>query len=238
MKNSEENSLYMLDNVSGLLEENREITSAIPQFAESETELNKYIADIKSTNQSYITAFEGKTDEKTAAEEELEDYLIPFCRKFFVYGRRNSVEEIKSLTGFKDYELKKLRDRELLDKAISVYTKATEYAASLEKYGIKQTDIDLLKAKITKYETAIGIQGAGFSERGGARKSLTVLFDSAMQLLKEEIDGMIETFKDSNPDFYNQYITARGIKNLGVRHRKAAETTTPETSSTSGTTGA
>ncbi len=235
MKNSEENSLYMLDNVSGLLGENREITSAIPQFAESEAELNKFIADIKSTNQSFINAAEGKTDEKTAAEEDLEDYLIPFSRKLFVYGRRNSVEEVKTLTGFKETDLKRLRDRELIDKAESIHKKAVELAVNLEKYGIKQTDIDLLDTKIKQFETAIGGQGSGFSERGGARKTLNTLFDGAIQLIKEEIDGMIEAFKESDPDFYNQYIAARGIKNLGVRHKKKSETTATVNGDGSGT---
>ncbi len=90
MKNSEENSLYMLDNVSGLLGENREITSAIPQFAESEAELNKFIADIKSTNQSFINAAEGKTDEKTAAEEDLEDLLL---KVNYVFGTEKIVSQ-------------------------------------------------------------------------------------------------------------------------------------------------
>ncbi|MCX6148943.1 MAG: hypothetical protein NTX22_00295 [Ignavibacteriales bacterium] len=235
MKNSEENSLRMFENVSGLLKENQEITSSIQQFAESEAELNQLIADIKTTNQMLINAANGKTDEKTAAEEDLEDYVILFSRKFFVYARRNAVEDLKALIGFKEYEIKKLRDRELIDRAESIRKKAVEHLAKLEKYGIKQVEIDLLDAKIKRFELTIGEQGTGYSERGGARKSLNVLFEQASLLLKEEIDGLVESYKDENSDFYNQYITARGIKNLGVRHRKKEEPAIPVGGDGSGT---
>jgi hypothetical protein len=220
MKNSEENTLHMFKDVVAVLVANSSITAAIPQFSVSKDEFTDLIADIDEANQLLINAAEGKTDEKTNAEEELENLLIVFCGKFFVYARRKKNEELKSLTNINDSALKKLRDRELIDKAELIQRKAADHNADLVQYGITETEITLLDTKIKAFEAKIGEQGTGYSGRGGARKSLNTLFADANGILKEELDGMMESFYETNPDFYNQYISARGIKNLGIRHRK------------------
>ncbi len=50
--------------------------------------------------------------------------------------------------------------------------------------------------------------------------ALTELFAKADELLKDEADGIVEVVKETQADFYNQYFSARVIKDLGGSHTK------------------
>ena len=52
---------------------------------------------------------------------------------------------------------------------------------------------------------------------------LSELFVQADEVLKEEIDPMMQVFRMSDAEFYNEYRAARVIRDLGVRHTKPGQ---------------
>jgi hypothetical protein len=49
-------------------------------------------------------------------------------------------------------------------------------------------------------------------------------FNKGEESLKEELDLVTYIFRVMDPELYNDYRAARGIKDIGVRHLKTAET--------------
>lgn len=43
-------------------------------------------------------------------------------------------------------------------------------------------------------------------------------FDKADDILREDLDSILETLKEKDPDFYLQYKAARNIRDLGGSH--------------------
>ena len=63
---------------------------------------------------------------------------------------------------------------------------------------------------------ALGIKETSFATKSATRQTLSQLFDQADLVLKTEIDALMENFKADNKMFYDQYWSARVIKDLGL----------------------
>ena len=88
--------------------------------------------------------------------------------------------------------------------------------------------LDDLKARISAYDASLKEVTSGVAERVGARTAVSDLFVQVDEVLKEELDAMMQIFRVTDPELYNDYRAARVIKDLGARHGKnAAATKTP-----------
>ena len=87
--------------------------------------------------------------------------------------------------------------------------------------------LDDLKSQIAAYDAATKQVSSGMAERVGARTAVSDLFIQADQILKDELDRMMQFFRVGAPEFYNDYRAARVIKDIGVRHGKNTGSTVP-----------
>ena len=211
MTKSEENKLSMLEAVYALLQGNTDKTATIPAFAEGETGLQTLIQKIKDTNSQFKNLAAGKTATKHAAEDSLVEAVLEV-------SRRNKDEELKVKAGINISDLRGMRDTELAGKCQDIATAAADMADELVNYGITADKLTELNNKIAAYQTALGAQESGLAERTAARQALSDLFKQTDELLKEELDSLMELFRNSETDFYNQYQAARVIRDLGIRH--------------------
>lgn len=218
MTKSEENKLSMLEAVYALLQGNTDKTATIPAFAEGETGLQTLIQKIKDTNSQFKNLAAGKTATKHAAEDSLVEAVLEVSNSLFVIARRNKDEELKVKAGINISDLRGMRDTELAGKCQDIATSAADMADELVNYGITADKLTELNNKIAAYQTALGAQESGLAERTAARQALSDLFKQTDELLKEELDSLMELFRNSETDFYNQYQAARVIRDLGIRH--------------------
>lgn len=113
--------------------------------------------------------------------------------------------------------LVKLRENDLVIKALAIKDALTANAALLADYLITPEKITNLANSITDFQNAADTKDTGFVNRVAAREKLDKLFDEADDLLLDQMDGMMEVFKNTDTDFYNAYFSARVIKDLGTR---------------------
>ena len=116
-----------------------------------------------------------------------------------------------------------VRTNEQLNLAKMMLDLATANLAALGAFGVSQAMLDDLKSRIAAYDAATKQVSSGMAERVGARTAVSDLFNQADQILKDEVDRMIQFFRVSVPEFYNDYRAARVIKDIGVRHGKAGQ---------------
>jgi hypothetical protein len=218
MKKHEENKQTMYDAVLSLLTANGDKTGTLPVFAESFTKFKAAREAIKTRAIAMNSATEGKTATKRAAEDDLVDAIIRVSSALFSLGRKNNDLELQSRAKIERSTLQRMRDTELVVKGTEVYQLAEKFRAELEPYTITNEEVDTFKTKVNAFETSLGTREAGMAMRGGARQSLTEDFVSTDDILEMELDKHMELLKKDFPQFYDEYLAARVIKDMGIRH--------------------
>jgi hypothetical protein len=214
MTKREENIFSMYNAVDSLLTSSSDAVSSIPVLQNAHDEFTNLLSQIEAKNNEYINMTAGKTDDKDDKEETMINSAMRTASALSVYGRINSLPDMTSRNSIAISTFKRMRDNDLLGKAKQIHSDAAGIADQLADYGITPEDLTAFNDAISAYESAMDSKESSFAERSAARQALSELFDDADSVLKDKLDNMMELFANSNSEFYNQYQSARVIKDL------------------------
>lgn len=217
MNRSQSNKLSMFDSVIAVLRLFAEKIALLPILATLRDEFFSKVALIKLTDQEIKTVSAGKTNAKDEAKEDMIDLLYPMASSLYVYAKRSSNEQLKALTNLPKSSLFLMRENDLAIRANLIKDAVVANKTELADYLVTNEKIIALTDAVAAFENAAETKDSGFASRTAAREALLKLFDEVDDLLLDEIDGIMETFKTTEPDFYNAYFSARVIKDLGTR---------------------
>jgi hypothetical protein len=225
MRTNQSNKLNMLKSVIALLTANTTSTAVVKAFAAA---LAKFInivqmIDAKETERNDDST--GKLEARDDTEDVLIETLVPVASALAAFASANNNVELIEKAKAKKSVLHKLRDNELLLKAKAILALAQQYVDKLGDYGITAQALTDLQQNIDNFETAMGNVDKGFTGRSGARIAVQDAFDAADDVLKNQLDKMMETVKKTDHELYNKYLVARVIHDLGGRHSKVAPPT-------------
>ena len=179
------------------------------------------IADIDTR---FKSSSKGKALDKQNAQGDVIDTLLKIAGVLYVLGKNQKNENLKALSSVTVSGLKKMRDNDILLKAKNILQNAKSNQAALKNLD---TDIDAdvaeLDAGITNYENAMNTKEVKTTESHASREALNTAFIKADDILNEELDNLMEVIRKKIPDLYNQYKSARNIKDLGIRKSKTSE---------------
>jgi hypothetical protein len=223
MTKKEKNIAAMYNAVNSVLTANSDKVAQIAAMQDSAARFKSALEELELQNTGFESKASGKTESKNNAEDEMIDGLTPVISVLQVYAKINKNAELASSTGITESRMKEIRDIELLNKANYIYSKAEEIGEGLANYGITPEKITALRTLIDNYDAAMGGKDTGFAEKSAARKGLTDAFNKADDILKGELDNLIELYRNGDIDFYNSYQSARAIKDLGIRHEQGED---------------
>jgi hypothetical protein len=83
------------------------------------------------------------------------------------------------------------------------------YGSELESYGITQTFVSDLIAKIDGLSELIESSRIALLRRKGATKSIDEVESKLTEILRDQIDRMVLVFKNNHPQFVSDYQDAR-----------------------------
>lgn len=215
MNKPEENRYSMLVGVQSLLGEKREIVDTIPKFSETVDEFDVTVQSIGDLNNQYQNVSGGATGNKAAAKDALIDTIMEVSGPLSVYAKHTKDENLRSLMDQPESLYRyNLRDTELFNRVKLIGKRVTENQENLAPYGITAEKVASLTAAITAYNTALSSKETRVASAIGAREGLTKVMNEADEILKEEIDPFMESFRKSHQSFYNEYMAARVIKDV------------------------
>mgnify|MGYP001031277974 CR=1 FL=1 len=227
MRDTLENKYTMYRAVETLLDDNAAKTASIPIFATRLTEFKDVLLQIVDKEDNRNTATLGMTADKRAKRSAMIEDAAVLAAKIRTLGFDTKDERLIQMGDFKRSDLDKMRDTQLLPTVLGIKNEADANSASLVPYGVTPVIITDLDSKMTDYNAALGSKESSFSVKGAAYTALLGLFDSADDILKNKLDNLMEGFKTSDNEFYNQYKIAREIHDLGVRHEQPEEPVEP-----------
>lgn len=223
---SQSNKLRAYQAVELVLETHQAVWESLPAFATAVTEFTAVIPEIQSLAQTQASR-EGASNEKAYALDALgkaafeigaathayavtaQDFAlegrVDFARSTIVYGRESAV-------------LARVRD---------IHAAATASLANLADYGVTQAKLTAFKKKIDAFEASLGKSRQQIATGSAATTTLAQQFAEADTILNKRLDKLVVQFKESAPDFYNEYQTARSIVDIRGG-RKPIVTPTPQ----------
>lgn len=214
MNKREENKFTMYQGIKDLLTENRSSVATIPAFEESFQIFQDLLDRIATKDQQYQNVSVGAAEKKNQAEDELIDTVVAASSALRVFARRQKNEDLRKSSKVTPTALKRMRDSELLTKAQNTFEAVSQRQSELERFGITKEFASDFKTKLESFSAALGSKESRVAESKSVRQELGEDFDMTDEVLYEELDGMIELVKKSDPEFYNKYQAGRIIKDL------------------------
>ncbi len=196
------------------------MSSIPPALATAKGDIETLVQQIKDKGRDKREATAGKTEKKQQAEDAMILALVKVASGLYSFARRTKKSEVAAIADVTESQLRKIRDTEVVSMATSIHTSALANVAALADYGVTPAVLTDLQTKTAAFSTALGDRESSVAERVGAGAALGDLFDRMDDLLKDELDRLIETVRESERDFYNEYFAARVIKDIGIRHTK------------------
>jgi len=227
MTTNQNNKFSMYSASINVLKTYADRTAAIPAFATSYQRFDGLLSQIREKDKERS----GKTAGKVAAKDEAEDAMVMatviVSSALAALARSKGNVQLKEAVHFPESKLRHVRANEQVNMAKLTHDLGKANEEELAQYGVSTTMLEDLQARITAYELAIKEVASGLAERTGAKTAVSDLFIQADEVIKEELDPLMQGFRVKDPEFYNDYRAARVIKDIGVRHNKAGQPAAP-----------
>ena len=214
------NLLNMLKSVVQFYTENPTILTDKPAIKAAVDKLKALISEIEALEKTQAVGT--KTD--TALKAETKTALIQAALKVLAgitaHAAATNDTRLKMEADTTEYDLKKMRDNNLILEIRSIYDMATEIAPELKVWEVEQADIDALDTNSAAFDAkdpAIKNLKARSVQATADIKSKS---DEANNLCKDSLDAMMLPFKMSNPTLYGHYQNARTMINTAGGHSK------------------
>jgi len=224
---SQNNKLRAYLAVSAVLEKYKTVWQALVGFNKAVVEFDALLPEITDLVRIQSSR-SGATTEKGAALEALGNSAFEIAAAVRSFAVENEDHE---LAGRVDYSLTDIvagRENAVAARCRDILVAANGVIDSLEDYGIVPAKLTKLKGKIDAYEALLPRPRQSIGASRAATKVLPARFSEADVLLGDRLDGLMPQFKDSAPDFYNEYFAARNIvDNNGGQSAKSTSTPTP-----------
>ena len=230
MTDADSRKVDMYDRVLDFFASQEGIVTLIPALTPLITKLSDLTTAIYTKDTEKESKTSGKSAVKTITETALENTLFTVSSALYSYGRKNNDEAIKAACDFSIATIKKMKNIELYNTAINVYNLAKDKA--LNDWDVEAEKIIQLKTRAEDFKKASTEIATAISERVGAGKSLIQLFKETDDLVKLDIDPVMDTQLEKRPEFYNGYKSARVIWDRGGSHKSTSETPAAETTTT------
>lgn len=186
------------------------ITSKLPGFDGYFAEFTKNNDHIKKIKEQLEHMGYGITENKENLRTKLIDKTLDVSGKIEVYANMSGNVILAKEIHYSQSDLNKSRSTALIDKALMVFSKATEYAKDTETYGVTAALLTDLKESIDKYNEAMPTIRITRTTKKMDFSTLKTLFKVNDSLLGR-MDMLVELVKKSNADFYLGYKTNRKV---------------------------
>ena len=215
MKERGENKLSMYHAVKGVCNDHQVVWNGMPAFANAFSSFDTKIGEIEAAADIQSGVVTGITKDKQKEEDEMIAMAVKIAGAVFAYASINGKNELKDRVDYSKSAMSKARDSELLSICRNILNVANEHVDFLADFGITAEKLTTFDGEIADFADALSKPREAITRRSEATSRLVELFFEADNILKEQMDPLMEMYKDSNRDFYNQYKAARMIIDLG-----------------------
>lgn len=169
------------------------------------------------TNAQTQASPSGATRAKQAALIALVDCAELVAGAVHSLAEANEDEGLAAQVDFSRSDLLAGSGTAIVARAKGILDVAKANAAALVEHGVSAGKLTAFNNAIKTYDSLRSTPRQARAAKAAATKQLGRLFPKADRVLSRTIDKLMVQFKESEPEFYDQYQTARSIVNIGAR---------------------
>jgi hypothetical protein len=221
MNNRQNEKLNMFQATLDVCDSNSGTYQNTPVFTTAVYDFNSVVSEIRLTDQDRDKMIvQSASSEKTDYEDKLISISIKVGNLVYVYAFDNNDQLLLSLTSVNKGMFFSAEGNKKLSMAKNIHQSASAIVDKLLYYGVTNEMLDELQKAISNYEEIIVKPRDVSVVHKNYTYKLKTLFAKADSILYDKLDKLIVLFKDSHPDFYNEYKSARNVLSISKRHRK------------------
>jgi hypothetical protein len=214
MMDKQENILRMYcavcavcDTCSEIWQENEVFTTSFRKFQAKIPEIEKYRDLLKME-------FIASETLKSIDRIELEENAFLIASKLLSFAKSNNNEQLLTEIHDNRNKLYKSSDNELIEVCNLLNNCALQNLSHLSEFGISAENIAEFQHFLTYFSSNLNRMRLSTNKNKTTHDILKKLFKEADEVLKARLDINIEFFKNSDPEFYNQYKATREVINF------------------------
>lgn len=221
MTDRQEAKLNMFQEVLNTCRNYNQVYAGIPVFVQAVRELEDCISEIRLEAQRQAASkSKGVTAGKNIVLDELNRTCIKVAKLLYVYAFRTKNHELLPKVSINKKMLYQTHENDVITIATNVANEASTHAGELVDYGLDDKDLTELRDAIDQFKLLHRTPQQVIGKRKLHTQSLKQLFADADSVLYDQLDNLINKFRDSNPDFFMLYKNSRNVINSAARKGK------------------
>jgi hypothetical protein len=149
--------------------------------------------------------------QKNAWREQLIDGTTRLVKKVLSFAADTQDKALAAQIDHSRSDLRNLRESLLPGICYAVCEKASGYLPQLAEYGVTEAELAGLRSLADQFKAIIPEPKLVISTGKQVTGALADAFRQNNDLLREQLDGKLEQFKDGQPAFYAAYFDARNV---------------------------
>jgi hypothetical protein len=163
--------------------------------------------------------------QKNAWREQLIDGTARLVKKVLSFAADTQDKALAAGIDHSRSELRNLRESLLPGICHAVCDKAAGLLPQLAEYGVTKAELAGLRSLADQFKAIIPEPKLAISTGKQVTGALADAFRHNNDLLREQLDGKLEQFKDKQPAFYAAYFDARNVLDRNGKKTEAEEET-------------
>lgn len=212
MQAKDQNRYRMFISVRGTLTEHEtdNTWTGIPALVTAVDELDAVVSGIALQLET-TTLPSGAAASKKTALESLVIYAHEIAAAIHAYATEGGDDELAAEVDFSPSDLAQGRPATIVARCTNIASLATENLALLADYKITQAKVTALTKKTAAFEKLASKPRQGVAKKAAANAALPRLLKQGRNILTRRVDKLMVQFRESAPEFYNEYKSARKI---------------------------
>lgn len=218
MNKHESNKVTMYKSVEAVLSQHEDIVNTMPALSEINGKFRSLLKEIIERDYRHATVKQGSTAAKNSALDSITATTLTFANALYALGRKTENEQLKAECRTSISELEHKREQDLEQYCRRIGELARNNAEELAPYCITKKQIDSFSKATETFRDLVEQKNQKFTESKATREALDEMFKKMGEMLREDMDRLLEMLRDTHPDFYRQYTAARNIRDIGSSH--------------------
>ena len=174
----------------------------------------------------------GLGPQKNQLLNELAEAATTLAGALCSYGTKIGDDRLVAACGYSRSNIVAGRDAAFAARCSDLVVEATPLVDKLGKFKVTAATLKDLKARIEAFDAVRTSPRDAIAKSSAATKRLPKLFRKVRVLLTRRLDPLIAPFKESNPELFSEYQTARKLVHLPTKEKSTKAAVKPESATT------
>jgi hypothetical protein len=208
MRRTDQNRINMITATANVIEKYKTAWQDHEAFADSVEALGEKVSQIDEQ----VEISQGNPGAAQLKEQVRKELCACGCEVIGAvraYATKNEDPELLAKVNYSASDVTAGKSSDVVARLKAIWSAATEVVADLGKYGITPAKLTLLKKRIDAFDAAKVAPRQNRVKKSAAGQLLRKLVRESVNILRDELDGLMVQFQSAAPNFYQEYFAAR-----------------------------